>query len=332
MDSTQLYSFLDELEQIEKTSGIFHRERAGRKPISMANLIDRHNELGHLPRKNKERLAKKADAAGSPQPVRGDSCDDPGAARIPRRPGEVPTKDPGNIPQSAKLGMPLPLRMAALSALGGLGAGAGHVIGSQFGPMGQVLGPGLGVGAGTLAGLLIAVGPKGREQLHSEIHDPRLYSNLRGAASLENAKERVAAHKYLDRSKDHSVLSAMREGFTRPGKEKKSYRLSDTTLPTTWGEDMTVDAAVPKKPGDVPTQGSLDVSSPVGRVEGPRRYSVAVTNDQSAKRPRKGETPTQDRDMNTIDRLDMRDSATTVHGLGQHSTNIGCVNSPAEHT
>jgi hypothetical protein len=93
-----------------------------------------------------------------------------------------------------------------------------------------------------------------------------------------------------------------------------------------------VDAAVPKKPGDVPTQGSLDVSSPVGRVEGPRRYSVAVTNDQSAKRPRKGETPTQDRDMNTIDRLDMRDSATTVHGLGQHSTNIGCVNSPAEHT
>ena len=54
-----------------------------------------------------------------------------------------------------------------------------------------------------------------RKQVDSELHDPRLYSNLRGAISLESADERIAAHKKLDKSKDQGVLDAMRSGFMR---------------------------------------------------------------------------------------------------------------------
>jgi len=50
-----------------------------------------------------------------------------------------------------------------------------------------------------------------REQIGEEIRDPRLYSNLRNMFASQEA--RVKAHKNLDRRKDHTVLSAMREGF-----------------------------------------------------------------------------------------------------------------------
>jgi len=65
--------------------------------MSVTTMLDREAR-GALFRKH-------ADAAGNPQPVRGDSSDDPGAAPLPKRPGDVPTKDPSNIPVSAKLGM-----------------------------------------------------------------------------------------------------------------------------------------------------------------------------------------------------------------------------------
>ena len=61
-----------------------------------------------------------------------------------------------------------------------------------------------------------------RARASKEIRDPRLYSNLRGMATLESAYKRVKAHKQLDRRKDHTVLSAMKAGFGRGGQEKKS--------------------------------------------------------------------------------------------------------------
>ncbi|MGA1354639.1 MAG: DUF6321 domain-containing protein, partial [Candidatus Limnocylindrus sp.] len=55
------------------------------------------------------------------------------------------------------------------------------------------------------------IGPKGRAQIAREVRDPRLYSNLRHA--LKSREEAVKAHKNLDRRKDHTVWSAMKEGF-----------------------------------------------------------------------------------------------------------------------
>lgn len=47
-----------------------------------------------------------------------------------------------------------------------------------------------------------------------ETRDPRLYSNLRGMATLETRKERVAAHKRLSKG-DGTILGAMSKGFRR---------------------------------------------------------------------------------------------------------------------
>lgn len=99
------------------------------------------------------------------------------------------------------------------------------------------------------------------------------------------------------------------------------------TSPILSGEDARgVVASKPRMPGDVPTQ-EVAIDQPQGRIE-PR----AITFDTSAKRIRRGETPTRTDDMNKVDRADMRDNTTTVTGLGQGSTGIGAFNSPAEHT
>ncbi len=52
--------------------------------------------------------------------------------------------------------------------------------------------------------------------------DPRTYSNLRGMATLESRDKRVGAHKGLDRKKDHTILSAAKEGLTRGAFRKES--------------------------------------------------------------------------------------------------------------
>jgi len=97
-------------------------------------------------------------------------------------------------------------------------------------------GTGLATMLATMGGIYAVVGEKGRKRINSEIRDPRLYSNLRGIA--ESAEDRVAAHKHLKRGKHHTVMSAMREGFTRGGgKEKKAWEdklpggLSDNKVP-----------------------------------------------------------------------------------------------------
>ncbi len=197
---------VDELEKISASHGLTEvsKSRTGVRPISVDNLIKKHND-GTL-------FKKKADSQGQPQPVRGSGADDPGAAQLPRRPGEVPTKDP-NTSMGTKLGM------------------------------------------------------------------------VPGA--------------------------------------------STQTLPVTTGEDMTAGNSKPRRPGDVPTQANMDTASPNGRITQPP--GRLVTNDQSAHKPKKGNTPTADSDMNKVDRYDQRDFATTVHGLGQSSTGIGAFNSPAEH-
>ncbi len=96
-DAALLHGFLDELEKIGASRDQLevHKVRTGTRPISVDNLVRKHNE---------GTLLKKADAAGNPQDVRGASSDDPNAAKASRRPGDVPTKDPGNIPENEKLG------------------------------------------------------------------------------------------------------------------------------------------------------------------------------------------------------------------------------------
>lgn len=76
------------------------------------------------------------------------------------------------------------------------------------------LGYALAAGLGTAAGISLAVGKKGRKRMGGETRDPRLYSNLRGMATLETRKERVAAHKRLSKG-DGTILGAMSKGFRR---------------------------------------------------------------------------------------------------------------------
>lgn len=90
-----LAGFVDELEKIAASDKwTVAKGRTGTRPISVDNLLKKHKD---------GTLYKEADAAGNPQDVRGDSGDDPGAAKMPHRQGEVPTKEVG-IPVTAKTG------------------------------------------------------------------------------------------------------------------------------------------------------------------------------------------------------------------------------------
>lgn len=100
LPATTFAGFLDELSKIASSDKwTVAKSRTGTRPISVDNLVKKHNE-GELFRE------KVADAAGNPQDVHGDSVDDPGAAKLPKRPGEVPSKEVG-IPMQAKTGSPL---------------------------------------------------------------------------------------------------------------------------------------------------------------------------------------------------------------------------------
>jgi hypothetical protein len=99
----------------------------------------------------------------------------------------------------------------------------------------------------------------------------------------------------------------------------------------TSGEDMTAGNSRLRRPGEVPTQNNIAVDEPNNRVVQPAARGPVISADVSAKKVRKGDTPTSDRDMNVVDRMDTRESTTTVTGLGQSSTNIGASNNPPEH-
>jgi hypothetical protein len=62
-------------------------------------------------------------------------------------------------------------------------------------------------------------------------------------------------------------------------------------------------------------------------------FSTGPADPAEARRPKKkkGDVPSKE-DGDVVHRADQRDSATTVTGLGQSSTNIGAVNHPAEHS
>jgi hypothetical protein len=96
MPSPVYAAFLDELEKISAAHGRMHvpKTREGRRPMSVHTLL----------KKDKDgTLYKKADAAGRAEPVASAGTDDPGAARIPKRPGEVPSKET-NYPDQSKIG------------------------------------------------------------------------------------------------------------------------------------------------------------------------------------------------------------------------------------
>ena len=87
-----LAGFLDELEKIAAAHGRLRRpkERRGRRPMTVTTLL----------RKEKDGTLYK-DAFSSP--IRMSGADDVGAAKAPRRQGEVPTKGP-NAPLEEKTG------------------------------------------------------------------------------------------------------------------------------------------------------------------------------------------------------------------------------------
>jgi hypothetical protein len=95
--SLMFASFVDELTKIAASHGAMNipKARSGIRPMSVDTLL----------RKEKDgTLWKQADSQGNPQNVRGDSSDDPGAAQLPKRPGEVPTRTVDNIAVGQKLG------------------------------------------------------------------------------------------------------------------------------------------------------------------------------------------------------------------------------------
>jgi hypothetical protein len=61
-----------------------------------------------------------------------------------------------------------------------------------------------------------------QKALVSARRDPRLYSNLRGMATLESKDKRKSVHGKLDRKTDHTILSAAKEGLTRGALRKES--------------------------------------------------------------------------------------------------------------
>ena len=205
-----LSAFVDELAKIASAHGRMHvpKAREGRRPISVSTLLEKDK---------KGTLFKRADSQGNPQDVRGDSVDDPGAARPPRRRGEVPSEGTGNIPVGEKTG------------------------------------------------------------------------------------------------------------------GKLAYRLADTTQPFTSGEEPTIspETRKPRQPGDVPTQTTQEamIAPPSGGG-----ISFGQAKGEALRGRKKGDVPTRDRDINIVDKHDQRDNATTVHGLGQHSTDIAASNIAAEHT
>jgi hypothetical protein len=223
-----LAAFVDELEKISSSHGLtaVSKARTGVRPISVDNLIKKHNE-GTLFKK------KQADSQGNPQDVRGNSDDDPGAAKEPKRSGDVPSKERGDIPESQKTG-------------------------------------------GTPI--------------------ERLLERMRGRL-----------------------------------KKEAVWRLTDSTQPFTSGEEVAIspESRKPRQPGDVPTQGPEQamIAPPSGGG-----ISYGQARGEALRGRKKGDVPTRDRDMNLIDRVDLRESATTVTGLGQNSTGIGAFTSPAEHS
>jgi hypothetical protein len=224
-------AFVDELEKIAAAHGLSQvaKARVGRRPISAAALVKKHN--------NGTWQKKRADSQGNPQDVRGDSDDDPGAARQPKRQGEVPTKERGDVPEGQKTGgTPLARHIARL----------------------------------------------------------------------------------LERRPD------LQKAGMIPGANTQ-------TQPFTSGEETTISAErrKPRQPGDVPTQGPAEamIAPPSGGG-----ISYGQARGEALRGKKKGDVPTRDRDLNLIDRVDLREGTTTVHGLGQHSTDIGAGNIPAEHT
>lgn len=281
----QLAAFVDELEKVSASHGMtaVSKVRTGTRPISVTNLIKKHN-AGTLFKK------KHADSQGNPADVRGDSDDDPGAARERKRPGDVPSRDRGDIQESQKTGEQ---------------KGCQHC-GSE----------------------------KGYDRTYQRCTQCRkpYWKGSKGGhfRTGEPPPEEKAA---ADMQELHGRLARRFERLfaRRPDLKKEAvWRLTDSTQPFTSGEEVAISAESrkPRQPGDVPTQGPEQamIAPPSG---GGISYGQAKA--EALRGRKKGDVPTRDRDLNLVDRVDLREGTTTVPGLAQHSTDIGAFNSPVEH-
>ncbi len=116
----------------------------------------------------------------------------------------------------------VPWYTTAAGATSGLMA-AKKFLPKKYQAVGQIGGALLGTGAGLAVGKPIAKRLEKKAEVQgvgSELRDPRLYSNVRGALSGESREERIATHKGLN-LKDHTIGSAAKEGWRREPKELK---------------------------------------------------------------------------------------------------------------
>lgn len=60
--------------------------------------------------------------------------------------------------------------------------------------------------------------PEQKKQMHEERRDPRMYSNLRGALTMESKEKRQEAHKKLKPGTRETKREAFREGWSRGAK------------------------------------------------------------------------------------------------------------------
>lgn len=385
-----LAGFVDELEKISASHGraVVGKGRKGARPISAANLVDKHNKGTWL---------KKADSMGNPQDVRGDAGDDPGAAKIPHRAGETPTKGDDNVSVGQKTGMSrlrretevVPEPLSTPNRPPGGHRFVMNVAGSPVGYMdvrnGQVDSSGIqdtrfkGMGLGkkmygeTMRRMpgqsLLSDGSVSDEATHVwesmrkkpgyKVEMPNgpakkgVFFNTPENGSLRalyKGSLPAAAGIATDLSEPAIAPAAARAGglmgavggrlrglagriLSKVAAEKTGMvpGANTQTSPMTSGEDLR-GAVLGKlrQSGDVPSQdSSIATDQPNNRIE-PR--AQAFTSDPSAKRTKRGDVPTSDRNMNLVDRNDLREGTTTVTGLGQSSTNIGAFNSPAEAT
>jgi hypothetical protein len=369
-----LAAFCDELEKIAAArlhgKGVLS-VRKGRRPISAANLLRKEKD-GKLSKfqhvKEAERslvwkgkaaskeeivhdivtrirvaagvkeAATGGDSAGQPDDVSG-GWEDDGAAKKPKRRGEVPTEVKSTT-MSTKEG-------AFFDRARSLGAGAvKHVQEHAAHAAKEHLHAGVDEIAAAMkphiheaTHHLITAGNKaqmesagevgrhaGRAAVDSVKADAKKVWDDHKGKILGGAAAAYGANKAIDYSiqKHAALFDELEKISTVPG-------AMGSVNPFTTGENPMSSPETRKKPspGDIPSEGwegLQDKPLNPSQMTGPGVYATPAN-----KMKRKGDVPTKEKDPSAVDRLDGRGEATTVTGLAQNSNNIGAIGSGAEH-
>jgi len=323
-----LVGFSDELEKISTSHGLTHvsKVRTGTRPISVERLLEKDRE-GTWQKKASDVAVPAALAAAtlaggyggyrkgqtseSPRPIEGALRGAWGAG--------------GGALQGALMGIPLDAARGLIhpalrkkiptGAITAAAAAAGGLGGYKYLTRDKKLPPSL------------------EQRMHAKHADSMGNAqDVRGDAGDDPGAAQIPHRKGETPTKGDDNISVGQKTGAPYAREKLSMSgYQEITQPISSGEEMRAGNSKPRAYGEVPSQdASIDVGSGGTRVPS-GRLTRGVTDDPSAKKPKSGDTPTQDRNMNLVDRNDLRESTTTVTGLGQNSSGIGAFNSPSEH-